>query len=159
MNEVLITDRTNADVRRAQYLQSLSYELMTAAEKVEWSSDLKGTYNCSDLNRVGRVLNWLRDQLNIVCGIDIQFNAKTDWTDWDEPTLTQMRVYQHQIQQIRNAIAYPENTANVPSIQYLSFEDANNIERILQICDQQITSMQTAYRYTGATICAAGGLL
>ena len=159
MNEVLITDRTNADVRRAQYLQSLSYELMTAAEKTEWSSDLKGTYNCSDLNRVGRVLNWLRDQLNTVCGTSVQFTAKIDWTDWDEPTLTQMQTYQHQVQQIRDAIAYPEGTASVPSIQYLSFEDANNIERILQMCDQQITSMQTAYRYTGATICAAGGLL
>lgn len=159
MNEVLITDRTNADVRRAQYLQSLSYELMTAAEKAEWSSDLKGTYNCSDLNRVGRVLNWLRDQLNTVCGTSVQFTAKIDWTDWDEPTLTQMQTYQHQVQQIRDAIAYPEGTASAPSIQYLSFEDANNIERILQMCDQQITSMQTAYRYTGATICAAGGLL
>lgn len=159
MNEVLITDRTNADVRRAQYLQSLSYELMTAAEKAEWSSDLKGIYNCSDLNRVGRVLNWLRDQLNTVCGINVQFTAKINWTDWDEPTLTQMQTYQHQIQQIRDAISYPEDTASAPSIRYLSFEDANNIEKILQMCDQQITSMQTAYRYTGATICAAGGLL
>lgn len=159
MNEVLITDRTNADVRRAQYLQSLSYELMTAAEKAEWSSDLKGSYNCSDLNRVGRMLNWLRDQLNTLCGIGIQLSAKTDWTDWDEPTLTQMQTYQHQVQQIRDAISYPEGTASAPSIQYLSFEDANNIEKILQICDQQITSMQVAYRYTGATICAAGGLL
>lgn len=159
MNEVLITDRTNTDARRAQYLQSLSYELMTAAEKAEWSSNLKGTYNYSDLNRVGRVLNWLRDQLNTVCGVNVQFTAKVDWTDWDEPTLTQMQAYQYQIQQIRDAISYPEGTASAPSIQYLSFEDANNIERILQICDQQITSMQTAYRYTGATICAAGGLL
>lgn len=159
MNEVLITDRTNTDVRRAQYLQSLSYELMTAAEKAEWSSNLKGTYNYSDLNRVGRVLNWLRDQLNTVCGVNVQFAAKVDWTDWYEPTLTQMQAYQHQVQQIRDAISYPEGTASAPSIQYLSFEDANNIERILQICDQQITSMQTAYRYTGATICAAGGLL
>lgn len=159
MNEVLITDRTNADVRRAQYLQSLSYELMTAAEKAEWSSDLKGIYNCSDLNRVGRVLNWLRDRLNTVCGINVQFTAKINWTDWDEPTLTQMQTYQHQIQQIRDAISYPEDTASAPSIQYLSFEDANNIEKILQMCDQQITSMQAAYRYTGVTICAAGGLL
>lgn len=159
MNEVLITDRTNTDVRRAQYLQSLSYELITAAEKAAWSSNLKGTYNYSDLNRVGRVLNWLRDQLNTVCGVNVQFTAKVDWTDWDEPTLTQMQAYQYQIQQIRDAISYPEGTASAPSIQYLSFEDANNIERILQICDQQITSMQVAYRYTGATICAAGGLL
>ena len=159
MNEVLITDRTSADVRRVQYLQSLSYELMTVAEKAEWRGDLKGSYSCSDLNRVGRVLNWLRDQLNIVCGINVQLTAKVDWTDWDEPTLTQMQTYQHQIQQIRDAISYPEGTASAPNIQYLSFEDANNIEKILQICDQQITSMQTAYRYTGVTICAAGGLL
>lgn len=159
MNEVLVTDRTNADVRRAQYLQLLSYELMTAAEKAEWNNDLKGSYNYSDLNRVGRALNWLRDQLNAICGIDIQLTAKVDWTDWDEPTSTQMQTYQHQIQQIRNVIAYPEDTAEAPSIRYLSFTDANNIEKILQICDQQITAMQTAYRYTGATICAAGGLL
>ncbi len=155
----LITDRTNADVRRAQYLQSLSYELMTTAEKAEWSSDLKGTYNCSDLNRVGRALNWLRDQLNTVCGLNIQLIAKTDWTDWDEPTLTQMQTYQHQVQQIRDAIAYPEGTANAPSIQYLNFEDANNIERILQTCDQLITNIQFAFRYTGAAECATGGLL
>lgn len=155
----LITDRTNADVRRAQYLQSLSYELMTAAEKAEWSSDLKGTYNCSDLNRVGRVLNWLRDRLSTVCGIDIQLTAKVDWTDWDEPTLTQMQTYQHQVQQIRDAISYPEGTASAPNIQYLSFEGANNIERILQTCDQLITNVQFAFRYTGAAECATGGLL
>ena len=59
----LITDRTQADVDRVQYLASVGWENMTDAEKAEWSTPLKGAYNASDLNRVGAAVTYISNRL------------------------------------------------------------------------------------------------
>lgn len=156
---VLITDRTQADVSRVRYLQSKGSGLWTSAEEAEWLTDLKGAYNASDLNRVGNALNYLQNLLNVTCGLNLHMEPKIDWTAWDIPTETQMNTYRQQIQQIRDCLSYPAGTANAPDVRYLNYVGANNIEKILQTCDQLITNIQFAFRYTGAAECATGGLL
>lgn len=51
--ENLITDRTQEDVNRAILLNQKDYLSMSDDEKNEWNAGLKGSYNVSDLNRVG----------------------------------------------------------------------------------------------------------
>ena len=60
--DTLITDRNQDDVDRALYLSGLWVEgefTGTAEELSEWSGGLKGTYNSSDLNRVGEAMWYL----------------------------------------------------------------------------------------------------
>lgn len=59
----LITDRTLNDVLRWEYLRSKGYDSMTPAERAEWNSNLKGSYNKSDHGRVNAYVRMLADLL------------------------------------------------------------------------------------------------
>lgn len=155
----LITDRTQADVDCVRELAAKGFAAMTAAEQAEWLAGMKGAYNASDLNRVGTALNYLAGRLASLCGKDIQRAAKTDWGLTDVITASQASVYRQQIQDVRNALTYPAGTPAAPEIDRLTYTDANDIERILALCETLIDNVIKAFRYTGAAECAAGGLI
>lgn len=157
--DTLITDRTVDDVARVHELAVKGYAGMTAAELAEWLAGMKGAYNAVDLNRVGTALNYLRDRLIGICGRDITWQAKTDWAQTDVITAAQGSAYHDQISDVRAALAYPADAPGVPEIALLTYAGANDIERILTICETLVDHVIHAFRYTGAAECAAGGLL
>lgn len=157
--DTLVTDRTVDDVARVHELAVKGYAGMTAAELAEWLGGMKGAYNAADLNRVGAALNYLRDRLTGVCGRDITWQAKTDWAMTDVITAAQGSAYHDQIGDVRAALTYPANAPDVPEIALLTYAGANDIERILTICETLVDNVINAFRYTGAAECAAGGLL
>ena len=59
----LITDRTQADVDYAARLNAAGWDGMTEDERTAWTLGLKGTYNASDLNRVGNAVNYVAGRL------------------------------------------------------------------------------------------------
>lgn len=66
--DFLITDRTAADVERAQYLAGLwgpapGQWRGTAVELAEWEAGLKGAYNAADLNRVTLAASYVLTKL------------------------------------------------------------------------------------------------
>ena len=125
---VLVTDRTQQDVtNRTQ----------------------KGSYNASDLNRVGSAMDYLRDRFNSN-GYHIQINPKTTWREIDVPTQSDMTLYLGDLGTLKSAIALPVYTPEAPaSMEYLTFTKANDIERILEVIDAMITLMVNAYWYSG----------
>lgn len=155
----LVTDRTQADVERVRELAAKEFAAMTAAEQTEWLTGMKGAYNASDLNRVGTAMNYLAGRLSSICGKSIAWTAKTDWAVTDIITASQAAEYRQQIQDIRDALAYPAGTPDVPQLARLTYTDANNIERILKLCEDLIVNVAKSFRHTGAAECAAGGLL
>ena len=157
--DTLITDRTQADVERVRELAEKGFAGMTAGEQAEWLAGMKGAYNASDLNRVGTALNYLAGRLASLCGRSIAWTAKTDWAVTDIITASQAAEYRRQIQDIRDALAYPAGTPDAPELGRLTYTDANNIERILKLCEDLIVNVAKSFRHTGAAECAAGGLL
>lgn len=157
--DTLVTDRTQADVERVQALAAKGFSAMTAAEQAEWLAGMKGAYNASDMNRVGTALNYLVARLGPVCGRSITWTAKTDWAVTDIATASQVAEYRRQIQDIRDALTYPAGTPDAPSLNHLTYANANDIERILTLCETLIDNIMKAFRYTGAAECAVGGLL
>ena len=155
----LITDRTQADVERVKALAAKGFAAMTAAERAEWLAGMKGAYNASDMNRVGTALNYLAGRLGPICGKVITWTAKTDWAVTDIATASQAETYRQQIQDIRDALAYPAGTPDAPQLARLTYTGANDIERILTICEELIVNVAKSFRHTGAAECAAGGLL
>ena len=155
----LVTDRTQADVERVKALAAKGFAAMTAAEQAEWLTGMKGAYNASDLNRVGTALNYLAGRLGPICGKIITWTAKTDWDVTDIATASQAETYRQQIQDIRDALAYPAGTPDAPQLGRLTYTDANDIERILALCEDLIVNVAKSFRHTGAAECAAGGLL
>lgn len=157
--DTLITNRTQADVERVRELAAKGFAAMTSDEQAEWLAGMKGAYNASDLNRVGTALNYLAGRLASICGNSITWTAKTDWAVTDIITASQAEAYRKQIQDIRDALAYPVGTPDAPQLGRLTYIGANDIERILALCEDLIVNVAKSFRHTGAAECAAGGLL
>ena len=144
----LITDRTQTDVDYVIRLSQKGWSGMTAEEKAEWESDLKGAYNASDLNRVGNAVNYVAGRLEDA-GYTVSVNPKIDWLESDVPTESSMEQYLKNVETIRNTLTVPSNTPNVPDdMEGLTYEEANDIERILLAVDALITNMINAYFYS-----------
>lgn len=157
--DTLVTDRTQADVERVKALAAKGFSAMTAAERAEWLAGMKGAYNAADLNRVGTALNYLAGRLGAICGRSIAWSAKTDWAVTDIATASQAAEYRQHIQDIRDALTYPAGTPDAPELNRLTYTGANDIERILALCEELIDNITKAFRYTGAAECATGGLI
>lgn len=83
----------------------------------------KGAYNYSDLNRVERAVEEISD----LAGLGLV--TKTDWAMWDIPRASDMTRYLGNIRSIKNK--YNINIALPDSMNHLTYETANNIEKIL----------------------------
>lgn len=156
--DTLITDRTQADVQRVAELSAKSYGGMTAAELAEWMSGLKGSYNATDLNRVGSALAYIAGRLNDN-GFNITIQPKTDWMMDDIPSPQQLTDYKSLIQMIRAEIAYTADTPEAPDVMQLTYSGANDIETILVTAEELITKMILAYRRCGNPVLGMGGLM
>ena len=157
--DTLITDRTQANAERVKELAAKGFAAMSAGERAEWLAGMKGAYNAADLNRVGTAMNYLAGRLGPICGKSITWTAKTDWAVTDIATASQAETYRRQIQDIRDALAYPAGTPDAPQMKRLTYTGANDIERILVLCEELIVNVAKSFRHTGAAECAAGGLL
>ena len=145
----LITDRTQADVDRAEYLASLGLAAMTEAERTEYLTDLKGAYNATDLNRVGAAMNYVAARL-VEHGFVVSIDPKTDWTSMDWPTPSTMERYLADLAELRGKFALMESTPAVPEdMERLTYEEANDIEKILEDIDRLLTYTAQAWFYSG----------
>jgi len=130
---VLINDRTQDDVIYWSDLRQMIINRTATLEQwQEWRTGTKGSYNATDLNRVGIAI---REIGNIITElyVPVSVNPKTNWTISDIPTPAQMQNYLNDIGTIRNSVAtivtYMPSTPT--SMDYLTYELANDIEQIL----------------------------
>lgn len=106
-------------------------------------------YNVSDLNRVGEAVRYLAERFTDY-GYAVTVNPKTDWSESDTPTASQMETYRLNIAHLRAAIAVMQSTPETPeTMRALNYVKANNIERILQDLDTLITNMEQAWFFSG----------
>lgn len=132
----LITNRTKADVA---------------------AQNDKGTYNASDLNRVGAAMNYVADRLKAQ-GYDPHISPKTDWKDGDWVTPAAQAVYLGDLVELRKQFALYETTPEVPprilatainSNDGLTYTWANDIEQILMDIDVLLTNIAAGWLYSG----------
>lgn len=144
----LITDRTQADVEYAKSLHEKGLLRMTSEELTEWSNGLKGWYDYRDLNRVGGAMSYLYDRLKSVVG-DLRISPRTDWTLPEIPNYGAVMEYINNLRTLRNSINVTEDAPEVPSGILLNYEEANDIEKILELLDVLINKIEQAYLYSG----------
>lgn len=131
----MITDRTQADVDSVTKNQT---------------SVNKGAYNYTDLNRVENKVKELNTLLQSYNYIDETLTTKLDWSYSDKFNVSDMQRYLGNIQKIRNAFSTLQSTPLVPTtINYMSYETANNIEKILVDIEKLIYSMKNYFVYSG----------
>lgn len=145
----LITDRTAADVERYLTLRNKGFENLTAAERTEWLSPMKGAYNYTDLNRVEEAVQYLADKLR-ERGYRVEIGTAKTWTMSSLPTVADMNRYLDNVRVIRGAFATLSTTPQVPSVAAgLTYKEANDIEQILVDVNQLLENMMSAWFFSG----------
>ena len=124
----LITDRTQEDVD---------------------ARNRKGTYNASDLNRVAAAMNYVSGRLE-AAGYDPHISPKTDWKDEDWVGPAAQAVYLGYLDELRSQFAMMQTTPPVPNdMEKLTYQEANDIEKILEDIDRLLTNASQAWFYSG----------
>lgn len=126
--DTLVTDRTQADVD---------------------AGNAKGTYNASDLNRVGAAMNYVADRLK-AAGYDPHISPKTDWMAGEWVTPADEAVYLGDLAELRKQFTLYETTPEVPpDLDKLNYIEANSIEKILVDIDVLLTNIAAGWLYSG----------
>lgn len=144
----LITDRTQADVSYVARLAAKGWSGMTEDERAQWLTGLKGAYNATDLNRVGNAVTYVAGRLE-EAGYAPDIDPKINWTVSDIPTESQMETYLDNVRALRSAFTVPDSVPQVPAdMDGLTYQEANDIERIILAIDALITNMMDAWFYS-----------
>ena len=145
----LITDRTQFDVERVNVLAKKGWENMTPEERAEWEVGLKGSYNCTDLNRVQSAVLYLQERL-ANAGYFLNLSDTKTWTAQDVPTQKEMADYLSDIRAIRGVFTLFITTPPVPdTMAGLTYTKANHIEQILLDVDMLLTNVIASFVYSG----------
>lgn len=139
----LVTDRTQQDVDRIRELsKKLNAGTATVEELAEWNSiALKGSYDYSDLNRVGYAVQYLSEILKSR-GYDCPAIPKLDWSESGRGAPSDMAQYLQNVQTLRGILTLLPETPNVPAdMEKLTWQEANAIEQILVDLESTIKTM------------------
>lgn len=147
--EHLITDRTVEDVDRVRILAEKAWQDMTAAERAEWASPMKGSYNYTDLNRVEEAVRYVANRLKEFGYISFSLSIRS-WSSEDIPTEMDLSRYFGNVATLRRAIAVWASTPVAPgSIDRFGAKEANDLEQILLDVDLVLTRISQAWFYSG----------
>lgn len=149
---VALTAVTAAGVS-TNYALTLYYGLLNlitdrTAEDVA-NKTAKGFYNASDLNRVGAAVQYVAERFTAQ-GYAVTVSPKTDWTEKDIPTSSELETYRQNIATLRALLAVMPTTPEAPdSMAGLTYTEANDIERILLDLDTLLTNAALAWYQSG----------
>lgn len=147
--EHLITDRTAEDVDRVRILTEKAWQDMTAEERAEWASPMKGSYNYTDLNRVEEAVAYVGERL-AEFGYLYAAPVAHVWSANDIPTESDLFQYFGKVATLREAITVWESTPGVSgNITGFGAKEANALEQILLDVDQILTRISQAWFYSG----------
>ena len=145
----LITDRTAKDVARWRELHDKGLQNMTADEKTEWQTAMKGCYGYTDMNRVENAVKLLAARLSEL-GYLYTPQVKTNWARQDVPTRDDMNRYFGNVSRLRRLVPVFPSTPPAPSTgDKLNYSRANNLEKILLDIDQVSEIIPKAWHYAG----------
>ena len=118
------------------------------------SQNEKGTYNASDLNRVGIAAEELR-LIGIDAGYPIVGIFRTHYMEGEIPRLEEMEYYLSQVHKCRGCF-FDLGIPLPHTMDGLDYMAANNMERLFVEIEKSIQQMQKEKRYCGTTHCGEG---
>ena len=98
------------------------------------------------MNRVGGTIIYIRDRLKTL-GEAVNVQPRTDWSLSDLPTYGAITEYLNNIEKLRSVMPVPIETP--VSGLLLNYEEANDIERILDYLEILIDKIEQTYLYSG----------
>lgn len=155
--DTLVTDRAQADFDRAAELSAKGLARMTAAERAEYLAGMRGAYNAADLKRVQAAMAYVAERLRGY-GYRVELPHARPWSVSDIPSPEEMDGYLADLAVLRRTIAVLPTTPDVPpDMEGLTWQEANDIERILLDVDGLLTLMVGSFLRCGAAGVVCGG--
>lgn len=144
-----VFDRTQDDVDEA--IQTLAvWRLLAEPGVFVRTSDLKGCFSYTDLNRIEGNLKYLQEVANrIRPGPPLATPTKTDWTQNDIPTTADLRRIIQGIAALEERV-HKSGAVVLPST-ILTYQDANAVEEALAWCDSHLERIGTWLRASDFT--------
>ena len=140
----------------ASYSLNLNYGLQLITDRTEQDviqETDKGYYWITDLNRVSNAVKYLTGLL-LSQGVNVETIHKTDWADNAIPTPQQLEQYLQDVRNLKSATDAGELMPEVPSsIDDMGVEEANNIERILELLEYYIFELLKSFFYSNEIAC------
>lgn len=116
-------------------------------------------YTHTDLNRVGHNIDYLSGVLNGY-GYSVTVDVKTDWVQAYKPRAGQMETYLDNLQALIDSYyTLPDTPAPPESMDFLTWQGANNIEQALVDIKEIIGRMENGFRYCGTFNCNQGEVI
>lgn len=165
--DTLITDRTQADVDRVRTLTALWVTLPTgaiqwtgtAAELSEYMASLGGAYTAYDWTRVTGAMTYLAQRLQSY-GYAITLLPLPVYDGTAIPPKAPTEDYLANVVTLRSVLTVlPTTPAVPPDMEGLTWQEANDIERILADIDHLLTNAAAAFRHCNAAVCGGNNML
>lgn len=138
----LVYDRTQADADRVQQMIQAGYQNLSLEQSTEWASLLsKGSWNCTDANRVGAAINFIRNLL-ACSGLDMSnvLPAPVSYDTKSDIRVADVTQLQESIRQLQQAFeTNPAIVVMVPGPNW-KYAQANQLEQNLHILYEAIKS-------------------
>jgi hypothetical protein len=133
----LVTDRTQHHVTRLKQLRSIGWNNMSESQKAEYRGyAARGAYNYTDLNRVESAVAELSQLLGLGLKTNVYWDAESIPSRVTSGSLLNPDRYLNNVVAIRDACATLTDEEFPPlpeSMEKLTYEGANNIEKVLEI--------------------------
>jgi hypothetical protein len=134
-----VFDRTQDDVDRVKELSKKNWDDFTAAEKKEWNDGMKGAINASDIKRI----KWNINELAKMLDIEVQdFDYNTIYLDLP------FRILLEDVEQLRQSEHIYSSTPKTPEYPILTYDQWNDVERILHDIYLNLTATYKQYAGT-----------
>lgn len=115
-----------------------------------------GPYDWNDFNRVGEAVEYVANQL-AGAGYRADVIAQTSWTRQSIQSRQQMEQYIKNIKELRAVLHLPSGVPAAPdSIRFLTFEGANNIEKILADVEEHLQRLMRVYLHSDQILFFSG---
>lgn len=121
-----IFDRTSEDVLKVQTYDTIGFKYLDENQKREWMNGLKGTLNCSDLNRIEGNTEFLANLYEIT-----GLTFKTNWQMTDIPEKSDFQRIIDNVNTLRARGKVLDSTPKTPSLPLNVHTKINDIEKIL----------------------------
>lgn len=110
----------------------------------------KGKYRYTDLNRVEQWCEYLANELTNYSYL-VSIVTKTNWTMNDRATPLEMERIRSNVAKIKEAYL---SFSSVPdSLEYMTIQKANDIEKVLYEIDGLLDKMPSTFYYSGEKYC------
>lgn len=152
-----VTDRKRADVERWEYLKAKGWSGMTDTERMEWMGEIvsetsasKGMYTHNDLNRVESAIENMIKRFRYYGYTVPDMVIKTDWSYKDAFWNGEMIRYYTNVETLRSLLHVYPDTPKAPTIgEKMTYQLANDIEKILRDIDYVFGSIKSSWNYVG----------